>query len=418
MILVNELLRGGAQRIIYDIARTIDKDRYDLHIVYLKGHQVFDANTKSLLEEVISTGVRITPIDGGRKFSYREFDAVRKLLVAEEPDMLHTFLPYAGIIGRVAGRLAGVRSIVSTQCNLPLAYTAKVYWLDRLTLPLASAWTGATEGIEDAYGGSIAYVGEELWKKGRRHYTIVGGVDLSHLEQTLARTDRKAKRRTLELPEDAVVLMMVARLISWKGHQALIEAMQYLDPKAHLVLVGWGPLEGELKAQAARLGVESRVHFLGARSDVYELLAIADVYIQSHEYAPTGEKRILAAAQDLARYFWNKVNKKYPQGVQHRYGEVWKGPNLSQVEACAAGVPSVSTNVPLIEYLIEDGVTGTLAEPNNPQDLARAITWVIEHPEEAKVLAVEAKKRVEERYTVASMVRQYEALYGLLATGR
>lgn len=382
MILVNELLRGGAQKIVYDIACTIDRSLFDVHIVYLKNHLLFKADVKSLEEEIAGTGTRITAIGGKQKFSYQEFKTLRQLLAKEKPDILHTFLPYAGIVGRIAGRLAGVRHIVSTQCNLPLAYTAKVCWLDRLTLPLVSTWTGATEGIEDAYGKSIAHITEELWKAGRRHFTIVAGIDFETLYQTLAHTGRIGKRASLGIPDDAVIVMMTARLISWKGHDDLIDAMAYLAPLVHLLLVGWGPLEGALKARAEKLGVVSRVHFLGARTDVYELLAIADVYVQAHGYAPSGE--------------------------------VWKGPNTSQMEACAASVPSVSTHVPLIEYLIEDGVTGKLAKPNNPKDIARAITWVIGHPREAKILAATAKKRVQERYTTSAMVLQYQELYRLL----
>ena len=121
------------------------------------------------------------------------------------------------------------------------------------------------------------------------------------------------------------------------------------------------------------------VYFLGVRSDNVEMLKAAVIYVQAHNYAADGS--------------------------------VWKGPNTSQMEACAAGIPSVSTAVPLIEALIEDGVTGVLARPNDPKDLARAIQWLAEHPEDARRLANAARARIEERYTVRRMVDAYEDLY-------
>ncbi len=81
------------------------------------------------------------------------------------------------------------------------------------------------------------------------------------------------------------------------------------------------------------------------------------------------------------------------------------------MEACAAGVPSVSTSVPLIESLIEDGVTGKLGRPNDPKDLARALEYMLSHREEAQEMARRARLRVEERFSVAAMVQSYAALY-------
>lgn len=379
LVLVNELLRGGAQRIILDIAQRIDRSKFTLHVAFLKAEDVFPPETKSLLRELLSTGVQVTSIGGRQKFSSAEFRSLRRLLRQVRPDIVHTFLPYAGTLGRIAARSVGIRNVISTQCNLPVAYGARVYWLDRLTLPLAKAWTGATEGIEQAYGGSVAHFSRELWSGGRRHFSIPGGVDLEKIKAAVAATDRQAKRAELGIDPGQTLVLMTARLISWKGHRYAIEAMPYLPPDLHLAFVGWGPLAEQLKQLAASLGVASRVHFLGARSDVYELLAAADMYLQTHSCEAGGK--------------------------------VWMGPNLSQVEAAAAEVPAVSSAVPLVEYLVEDGVTGTLARVNDAEDTARAIRWVIEHPAEAKSYAGAAARRVEELYTIQRMVRRYEQLY-------
>jgi glycosyltransferase involved in cell wall biosynthesis len=379
VILINELLRGGAQRIVLDIAKNINRDQFDVHIVYLKDHNNFGPDPKTVLEEVKATGLPVTCLEGGKKFSFSEAKKLYLFLKKEKPDVVQAFMPYSAILARSIGLIAGVKSVLSVQCNLPIAYTKKVYWLDKFTLFLGKAWTGATEGIEQSYGKTINHFSKESWKQGQRHFTIVAGVDLPVFDKKISTIDKVSKKKEINIPEDARIVMMTARLISWKGHTDLIAAMQFVSQTTHLILVGWGPLEEELKQQATNQNVSNRVHFLGARNDVIELLKTADVYVQAHSYAPDGK--------------------------------IWMGPNTSQMEACAAYIPSVSTAVPLIEYLIEDGITGKLAKPNNPEDLAKAITFLFEYSEEAKQMAMVARKRVEEKYSVAAMVKNYEDLY-------
>lgn len=382
LILVNDLLRGGAQRIIADIAHTIDTDRFELLVAYLKPFEIFSTDSSSLLSEIEAGHVRIVCVGGRQKASFSEFFKLLKLLRDEKPDVIHTFLPYASILGRVAGRLAGVRSIVSTQCNASVSYTRKIYWLDKLTLPLAGAWTAVTEGIEKEYGGSIAHYSDDAWSLGRRHFTVPSAVNVAKIREIFLATDRKQKRAEIGVPDSAREVMMTARLISWKGQDELIKSLAYLPEDTHVVLAGWGPSHEELRALARAQGVEARVHFLGARSDVYEILATADVFVQAHKH--------------------------------DQRGNIWIGPNIAQLEAAAVGVPSVSTKNPFIEGLLEDGVTGTLCRPNDPEDLARAISWVLENREAATLLAQAAEKRVQERYSVIAMTRSYESLYGSL----
>lgn len=378
IILVNELLRGGAQRIIWDIARDLDKRRFSVTVVYLKSHKNFGPDAATLEKEFQQAGIRVVSMDGAQRFSFPDLLKLIRFLRSEKPDIVHTFLPYAGMLGRVAARIARIPHIVSTQCNVRVAYDFWRYWIDRVTLVLAHAWTGATEGIELEYGGSTAPFSHDSWALGRRHFSIPAGVDLPTFDARVAACDKNVKRAEIGIPNDVPIVMMTARLISWKGPTDLIEAMQYV-PQAHLILIGWGPLLEGLAQQARDNGCAERVHLLGARKDVVELLTTADVYVQAHKRSPNGD--------------------------------IWAGPNLSQVEACAARTPSVSTRVPLIESLIEDGVTGKLAEPNDPRSLASAINWVLDHLNEAHAMALAARERVRERYTTEHMIQQYTDLY-------
>lgn len=379
VIIVNELLRGGAQRIILDIAKNINHSEFDLHVVTLKAENNFPSESKTLLSDLLKTNTRVTMIGGRQKFSIGEFLRLVRFLRREKPDVVHTFLPYAGTVGRIASRIAGFKNIISTQCNLPVAYSKKVYWLDKLTLSLAKAWVGATEGIELHYGGSSECFDNVLWQKGRRHFSIVAGVDLEKIEQIRKNCNREEKRRSLGIAGHDKLILMTARLISWKGHQEVIEAMKFLPADFHVAFAGWGPLEDDFKSLAKNLGVEGRVHFLGVRDDIYELLSAADFYVQAFS--------------------------------RLKNGGVWVGPNTALIEAAAAGIPIVCTSVPLINKLIEDGVTGKLAKIGDPESYASAIQWYDLHKELVPGITSQALDRVRKFYTVYTMVRQTESLY-------
>ena len=204
---------------------------------------------------------------------------------------------------------------------------------------------------------------------------------LSGFDARIISTDRRSVRTSLGLRKNQIGVLTIARLISWKGLEDLIRAVAFLPNNVQLYIVGWGPIEHQLRSLAKNEGVVDRVHFLLSRSDVPELLAASDLYVQAHRYASDGR--------------------------------VWEGPNTSQMEACAALLPSVSTAVPRIERLIEDGLTGVLAEPNNPRDLARAIDSLIKDPSWAFALAKAARGRVEECYSTDIMARNYQLLYEL-----
>src|SRR5262249_46501861 len=100
---------------------------------------------------------------------------------------------------------------------------------------------------------------------------IPNGIDARRVAGAALRTDRRAKRASLGIPEGAFVVGNVARLQPAKGQSYLLRAfaqVQRAVPETRLVLVGWGPEEGALRAQARDLGLSERVHFAGKRLDV------------------------------------------------------------------------------------------------------------------------------------------------------
>ncbi|MDH1524428.1 glycosyltransferase [Achromobacter mucicolens] len=153
-------------------------------------------------------------------------------------------------------------------------------------------------------------------------------------------------RQELGLPGDALVVGCVAVMRTEKGHADLIDAFQRVlaaFPQAHLVLAGDGmPVFERLKGQVQGLGLASRVHFLGRRNDIGNVLQAFDVFaLPTHREA---------------------------------FGTAF-------VEAAAMGVPVIGTDVGGVPETMQAGVTGLLVPPRDPAALAAALESLLADPE-------------------------------------
>ena len=181
-------------------------------------------------------------------------------------------------------------------------------------------------------------------------------------------------RRELGLAENALVVGTIGRLNAQKGHRYLVDAAARLvlrRPGARVLVVGDGDLMGELRAQAARLGIADRVVFAGHRTDVPDLLGALDVFCISSLY---------------------------------------EGTPLALFEAMAAGKAIVSTSVDGCREVLEDGVTGVLVAPGDAASLAEALERVLGDEALRAALGRQALAS-SRRYDVRACVDAMQALY-------
>jgi glycosyltransferase involved in cell wall biosynthesis len=207
---------------------------------------------------------------------------------------------------------------------------------------------------------------------------IPNGVPLA--ESVRDDAERRLARSRLGLPEGPL-LLFVGRLNRHKGASDLIRALPSLTgrfPGVTLVLLGEGPLRGELSALAEALGVVSRVRLLGER-DPEPFLRAADVFV-----LPTR-------------------------------GE---GMSNALLEAMGAGLPCVTTRVTGNVEVVTDGETGLLVEPGGPDALAQAVGRLLEDPAWRVRLGEAARQRIRAHHSVPEMVAAYRGLFDRLIAGR
>ncbi len=171
------------------------------------------------------------------------------------------------------------------------------------------------------------------------------------------------------------MLVVIARLTEEKGHRYLLEALPSLIAtwqKLRCLIVGEGELRDILMELAARLGVAASCVFTGARTDIPDVLAGADVVLLP------------------------SVSEGFP---------------FVLLEALAMGRPVVASRVNGVPELIEDRKTGRLVPPRDSQALARAIRELLLDPPQAAAMGEEGRRVVQERFTADGMVAQTVALF-------
>jgi glycosyltransferase involved in cell wall biosynthesis len=174
-------------------------------------------------------------------------------------------------------------------------------------------------------------------------------------------------------------LVMVGRLQAPKDPLTLIGALAYLHGQdLEALLVGDGPERGTVEEEVRRAGVESTVRLLGERSDVAELLRGAEIFVLSTRS---------------------------------------EGLPLSVLEAMAAGLPVVASNVGGVPELVVDGETGLLVPPGDPRSLAAAIERLLQDPSLSRRLGEAGRARVADQFDIARVRQAHVDLYSdLLAT--
>lgn len=192
-----------------------------------------------------------------------------------------------------------------------------------------------------------------------------------------------AIRRRHGCAETDRLVVAVGRLVDKKGFGFLLEAMPVLlsaEPRAKLLLGGGGGLEGELRAQAARLGVAERVVFTGALShpEALELVAAGEVFVMPSIRDPKGNV---------------------------------DGLPIVVLEAMAAGRPVVGTAVSGLPLAVLEGETGLLVPEQDPAALAQAVTALLADPERARAMGQRGARRVQDELNWDAVAAIHDRLY-------
>jgi len=354
LYLISELDVGGAEKNLCRLATGLNWERFGRPAVACLwgsgrvGEWLEDAGIEVIHLHLRKVGLLLAALK------------LRGILKSGRFELLHSFLFHANFVGRLAAARTGVpvvSSIRVTEVDRPFRVT-----LDRLTNRLVAAETCVSEAVR-RWSIEQGLPAEKL-------FTIPNGVDCSAYQ-----AEKGKLRGELNLPAEAKIALLPARLARQKGPDILLEAAVALCPRMpdlHFVLAGDGPLRAKLRISAKTEGIAHRFHLLGHRDDVPELLADADVVVLPSR---------------------------------------WEGMPNAALEAMAAGRPVVAADVGGCPEVVDAGRTGLLVPPADSAELAEAIAKIISAPELGREMGEAGRERARDEFSVEKMVRMNEQLY-------
>jgi glycosyltransferase involved in cell wall biosynthesis len=355
---VLSLAPGGTERLVIEICKRLAPS-FDVSICCLDDEGAWANDARAHGVEVIALRRR----DGFRPEIGRR---IARLTAERRIDLLHCHQYSPFVYGRIATGWHRTLKLVYTEHGR--LSDAPPTWKRRLVNPLLARFDGA-----------IVAVSEEL----RRHMldarfpaarvaVVRNGIEAGARPSAV---DRRAARRALGITGATPLAVSVARLDTVKDFGTLLDAFATVRrqlPGARLLIVGDGPERAWMTQRAAQPDLEGAVDLLGYRDDVRAVIAAADVY----------------------------VNSSISEGI-----------SITILEAMAAGLPVVATNVGGTPEVLSGDAGGVLVPSRDPGQLASALLELLADPSRRDTMAAAARRRLETSFTIDRMVDEYVNTY-------
>jgi glycosyltransferase involved in cell wall biosynthesis len=366
-LVCGSLRMGGSERNVVQIATGMDPARFSVRVIALSGDG-------PLRGELTDRGIPVMETDWDYDYLHQD-QAFARLVSAvsqTEPDILHVFNYPSIYFGVAAGVEAGVPVRVVAIQALDTWKGPVERTMDRLIRPAVTRYVSDGDGAR-------RFAIRDQGLDPDRVLRLYDGPDLAGL---LPSGPQQGLKVRLGLDPDRPAVGVVARLQDeHKGQSVFLRSLARLPEglDAQFVLVGGGEDEPMLRRLAAELGLEGRVVFAGPRTQLADVLHALDVLV-------------------IPSLRYESVPKILLEGM-------------------AAGLAVIASRVGDIPEFLQDGVTGILVEPNDPDALAAAILYQVTHPETAEALGKRARQSLLSRgITLEQSLTTLEKLYeGLVA---
>ena len=347
---IDSLIQAGAEALVKDMVPRMRSAGVEVSVAVLKE---LDSPFERELRE---KNIHFLPTARGGIYSPAHVLSLKRHI--HKFDVIQSYLFPAQLFAPLAVMLAGskVPLVLSEQTT---HHRRKRMWLHPPETWMYSRYAAiacASDGIAASLKSWVPGVGNKI-------NVIPNGIDVEAFERAVP-----VPRSSVGINNGNCVLLYVARLEPQKDHANLLRALSHI-PDADLVLAGDGSLRTQLKDQAKSLGVTSRVHFLGRRNDIAELLQMADIYV---------------------------------------HPAAFEGFGIAAVEALSAGKPVVASNVPGLAQVVGDA--GILVPPGDWVTLAREVCDLIQSRDRRSRLSRAAAERGRQ-FSIEKTVAAYIDLY-------
>jgi glycosyltransferase involved in cell wall biosynthesis len=364
--LVNGLSTGGAEMMLYNLLSKINLERFEINVISLKDRGFIGEKMKDL-------GVYVEGLSMDRGFFgplkiFRLFLLMRR----NPPDIVQTWMYHADLLGILLKRLLKeVRLVWNIRCsNVPFhKYRPFTGWV----VKMCSLFSSIPDAIIVNSMAGLEHH-KKLGYSQKKMVLIPNGVDTSRFKPDM--DSRAEVRKELGLPEDAIIIGLVARWDPLKDHETFLKSARLIRREydnVYFLLIGNG-----MSWETERLvylihdaGLQDRVVLLGHREDIPRLTASFDIACSS------------------------SITEGFPNTV---------------VEAMACEIPCVVTDVGDSAIIVGD--TGRVVPPRDPFIFASAcLELILMNSEKRKELGKRARERILKNYMLEDIAKEYERLY-------
>lgn len=355
--IIGQLRRGGAERQLYELVKGIDKNKFEPIVISLSQGGAWADKIRELNIHVIELERK------KNKESARLFRLI-KLFKKIKPQIVHTYLFSANSYGRIAAILCRVPIIIASERSLPeigKGKTKTMIYIDKILSSFSHAI------ICNSLRASEILIKHHSFNP-KKVFTVYNGIDVNAISVNC--NDKNQK-------DAAKVIGTIGSLEPVKNHKLFLQiAKIILDQtsaeSAKFLIIGSGSLRKELEEFAENLGISSSIIFAGERVDIPELLQTMDVFVLTSQY---------------------------------------EGLSNAIMEAMAAGLPVVTTDVGGNKELVINGATGFLCTDNDAKSLADKVISLMNDKSEAIRMGNNGRKRIINGFGIEKMVKETENIY-------
>jgi glycosyltransferase involved in cell wall biosynthesis len=350
---------GGVENQLLNVLKTYDKNKYVPLVCSL-------SEKGEIGEDIEKLGIEVICLRKLRHtFDLAIIKDLYRLMKDRGIDVVRTHQYHANFYGRIAAIIARVPCIVASVHNV---YTRDRKIHRRMFNRILGKFTDKVVAVSNAVKKDIVHF--DRIPEGNVE-VIYNGVEA----QIFMNKKRDEVRSALGMPSDSPVVGTTGRIKEQKGQKYLIEAVSTLIkdyPLIRLLIIGDGPLMGEMKRYADSLGINDNVIFLGTRRDVPDLLSAIDIFVLP---------------------------------------SLWEGLGIALLEAMAAGKPVIATNIGPFREIVNTEEVGRLVPVKSSEAIASSIEFLLNDRSLLEEIGSAARKKVLTSFDINKTVDTYSSLF-------